>query len=223
MESLWQRLWFYPRQVSRELQVTDLGRSRRAVMMVGLGVVAMWTAACASPPTPIPTASATPSASPTTIAPGVAVDPSLLTLPPYSVSTSNPPPPGTSVRQVVKDFVADNLIENAALERADPHLLMYAATGGLLSLDQTSIANDVADHVRVLRIDDAISSLVLGRETDPNNSGVQLALNVEGVETTTKRTAHSPAATATTDFHVVIWVLWSVSLGKYLRCDVSVL
>jgi len=218
-----QRLWFISRQVSGGRQVTGWGRSRRAALTVGLGLMVVWTAACASAPAKIPPATMRPSAAPTTIAPGVSVSPSELALPPYSVSTSNPLPAGISAKRVVADFVGDNLIENRAIERGDAQLLAYADSGGMLVIDRSTITTDHADGSQILSIDDSISSLVIGSEIDPNNSAAGAALNVEGVEKTAIRGLHGKESRKVDAFHVVVWVVWSVARDKYLRCDVSVL
>lgn len=203
--------------------MTDWGRSRRAALMLVLGPIVLGTAACASSTATIPPATPSPSAASTTIAPGVKVNPSELALPPYAISASNPLPSGTSARKVVRDFIADNLIENRAIERRDPQLLQYAVTGGLLTLDNATIAHDRATGTRLLSIDDSISSLALGSESDPNDSAAKIALNVEGIEHTTMRAAHGKVSHRLDDFHVIIWVVWSEAMNKYLRCDVSVL
>lgn len=218
-----QRLSFFPRQVSRGRQVAGWGRSQQAVLTVGLVMMVVWTAACASAPVKIPTASATPSAKSTTIAPGVSVNPAELSVPPYSVSTSNPLPAGVSPRRVVMDVITDNLIENRAIERGDAPLLAYADSGGMLTIDQSTISTDRSDGLRILSINDSISSLVLGSEVDPNNPDAQAALNVEGVERITRRDSEQKLSHTVDDFHVLIWVDWSPVLQKYLRCDVSVL
>ena len=203
--------------------MTEWGRSRRVAPGVAAGLMVMLTAACASAPAEIPSAKPSPSAAPTTIAPGVRVNPSQLRLPPYSVSTSNPLPAGTSARMVVEDFVADNLIENSAIERGDAALLKYADAGGMLSVNQALITSDQAKGSHFLTIDDTVSSLVLGRETDPNDPSAVLALNVEGVEKTQTRSQTGSVGHKVADFHVLVWVIWSPTLSKYLRCDVSVL
>ncbi|MFZ0994435.1 MAG: hypothetical protein WAO09_00440 [Candidatus Dormiibacterota bacterium] len=203
--------------------MTDWGRSRRAALMLVLGPLVIWAAACASSTATIPPATPSPSAATTTIAPGVSVKTSELTLPPYSVSASNPLPAGITARNVIRDFIADNLIENRAVEREDPQLLQYAVTGGLLSIDDSTIARDQASGSRILNIDDSISSLAIGSESDPNDSAATIALNVEGVEQTATRNAQGKVARNVDDFHVIIWVVWSETLDKYLRCDVSVL
>lgn len=223
MAARWQRLWFYPRRVSRGQRVAGWGRSRRAVMMVGLGIAAMWTAACASSPTPIPVASATPTASPTTIAPGVAVSPSLLALPPYSISPSNPLPADISAALVVKDIIVDDLVENAALERRDPALLAFADSGDVLALDQQQIATNASGGIRVLTVADIVSNMELGARPDPNNSSSTVAVVVQGTETTSERVGSGTPRRTSQNFKVLIWVIWSPDESRYLQCDVSTL
>ncbi len=191
--------------------------------MVGVGSVVVWTAACASAPTKIPSASASPSASPTIIAPGVSATLAQLTLPPYSVSTANPLTDGVSAKAVVANFVTDNFIENQALEREDAQLLAYSDAGGMLALDEATITSNRTSGSRILSIEDSISSLVLGREVDPNDPSAQAMVNVEGVERTMTRDAQGHILRTVDDFHVLIWMTWSTTLQKYLRCDLSVL
>ncbi|MGB9483419.1 MAG: hypothetical protein WCB86_05945 [Candidatus Dormiibacterota bacterium] len=121
------------------------------------------------------------------------------------------------------DVITDNLIENRAIERGDAPLLAYADSGGMLTIDQSTISTDRSDGLRILSINDSISSLVLGSEVDPNNPDAQAALNVEGVERITRRDSEQKLSHTVDDFHVLIWVDWSPVLQKYLRCDVSVL
>ena len=183
----------------------------------------MLTAACASAPAEIPSAKPSPSAAPTTIAPGVRVNPSQLRLPPYSVSTSNPLPPGTSAKSVVTDVTVDNLIENVALERDDAALLQYSDSGDVLAIDQNQVSANKADGITILKVVDAVSSIEVGARTDPNSSAAQIALIVEGVETTTARTGPKHPRTTSTNFKILIWVLWSAHVHRYLQCDVSTL
>ena len=218
-----QRLWFIPRQVSGGRQVTGWGRSRRAALTVGLGLMVVWTAACASAPAKIPPATTRPSAAPTTIAPGVSVSPSELALPPYSVSTSNPLPAGVNPKRMVRDVVIDDLIENAALERRDPGLLAYSDNGGVLALDQNQIAKDESSDVRVLNIEDSVSNVELGTQADPNNPAADIAVVVQGVETTRERADSHKPHTTVEDFKVLVWLIWSAGKGRYLQCDASTL
>ena len=203
--------------------MTGWGRSQRAALTMGLGMMVVWTAACAGAPARIPSAAATPSAAPTTIAPGVSVNPSELVVPPYTVSTTNPLPAGVSAKRVVMDVVADNLIENLAIERGDAPLLAFSDSGGMLAIDEATISTNQSVDTRIVSINDSISSLVLGSEGDPNNSAARAALNVEGVERITTQDAQGAESHKSNDFHVLIWVAWSTTLHKYLRCDVSVL
>jgi hypothetical protein len=191
--------------------------------MLVIGPVVIGTAACASSTATIPSGAPSPSAASTTIAPGVSVKTSELALPPYSVSASNPLPSGISARKVIRDFISDNLIENTAIERRNPQLLQYGVTGGLLTIDNSTITRDEATGSQILNIDDSILSLAIGSEPDPNDSAATIALNVEGVEETSTRNVQGKVSRHVDDFHVLIWVVWAETLDKYLRCDVSVL
>lgn len=197
------------------------GRSRRIALVVGSGLVVVWTAACASAPAKIPSASATPTAAPTTIAPGVAVSPSELTLPPYTLSTSNPLPAGVSAQRVVKDVVIDDLIENAALERRDPGLLAYSDTGDLLQAEQQEISTNTSGNIKVLSIRDNITSIQLGSKADPNNSSAQTAIIVQGTEIREQRTGSGPRDHTSRQFQVLLWVVWSPADSRYLLCDTA--
>ena len=216
-----QRLWFIPRQVSGGRQVTGWGRSRRAALTVGLGLMVVWTAACASAPAKIPPATMRPSAAPTTIAPGVSVSPSELALPPYSVSTSNPLPAGVTAKRVVRDVVIDDLIENAALERRDPGLLAYSDTGDLLQSERQEIATDKSDDLTVLSIRDTITGIQVGSKADPNNPSAQMAIIVKGTETREQRTGSEAVDHSTRHFQVLLWVVWSPTQTRYLLCDTA--
>ena len=216
-----QRLWFIPRQVSGGRQVTGWGRSRRAALTVGLGLMVVWTAACASAPAKIPPATTRPSAAPTTIAPGVSVSPSELALPPYSVSTSNPLPAGVTAKRVVRDVVIDDLIENAALERRDPGLLAYSDTGDLLQSERQEIATDKSDGLTVLSIRDTITGIQVGSKADPNNPSAQMAIIVKGTETREQRTGSEAVDHSTRHFQVLLWVVWSPTQTRYLLCDTA--
>ena len=216
-----QRLWFIPRQVSGGRQVTGWGRSRRAALTVGLGLMVVWTAACASAPAKIPPATMRPSAAPTTIAPGVSVSPSELALPPYSVSTSNPLPAGVNPKRVVRDVVIDDLIENAALERRDAGLLAYSDTGDLLQSERQEIATDKSDGLTVLSIRDTITGIQVGSKADPNNPSAQMAIIVKGTETREQRTGSEAVDHSTRHFQVLLWVVWSPTQTRYLLCDTA--
>ena len=216
-----QRLWFIPRQVSGGRQVTGWGRSRRAALTVGLGLMVVWTAACASAPAKIPPATMRPSAAPTTIAPGVSVSQSELALPPYSVSTSNPLPAGVNPKRVVRDVVIDDLIENAALERRDAGLLAYSDTGDLLQSERQEIATDKSDGLTVLSIRDTITGIQVGSKADPNNPSAQMAIIVKGTETREQRTGSEAVDHSTRHFQVLLWVVWSPTQTRYLLCDTA--
>jgi hypothetical protein len=201
--------------------VTDWGRSRRAALMLGIGPVVIWTAACASSTATIPSATPSPSAASTTIAPGLSVNPSELALPPYSVSASNPLPSGISAKQVVSDVIIDDLIENAALERAAPELLMYSDTGDALQSEKQDIASNKSRNTTVLRIQDAVTSIQLGSKSDPNNASAQIAAIVEGVETQEKRVSPGTLDHTRQSFDVLVWLVWSPTQARYLLCDTA--
>ncbi|MGH7691421.1 MAG: hypothetical protein ACRENY_09860 [Candidatus Dormibacteria bacterium] len=203
--------------------MTGWGRSGRRLLWVGAAPLLAALAGCGNTAATIPHASATPSPTSITIAPGVTVSPAKLALPPYSVSTSNPLPQGVSAKVVVRDFIEDNLIENQALEHSDATLLQYADAGAMLTLDQRTISTDQASGSRILEIDDTVNSLVVGGEKDPNNPAARAAFEVAGLEKMTTEDKQGTVTHKTDDFHVVIWVTWSSSLHKYLRCDVSTL
>lgn len=201
--------------------MTGWGRSQRSALSFGLGMMVVWTAACGSAPARIPSASATPSATPTAIAPGVSVNPPALVLPPYTVSTSNPPPAGVSAKRVVKDVVIDDLIENAAIERRDPGLLAYSDTGDLLKAEQQEIATNSSSNVRVLDIRDTITSIQVGSKVDPNNSLATMATIVQGTEHREQRTDSGAPASTSQKFQVLLWVVWSPTDTRYLLCDTA--
>jgi hypothetical protein len=91
----------------------------------------------------------------------------------------------------------------------------------MLEIDQTTIATDKADGVRILSIDDSISSLALGEKADPNVASAQIALILEGTEVLETLHEDGKKSHSVDYFHVLIWVLWSPTLQRYLRCDVS--
>ncbi|HEY6537582.1 MAG TPA: hypothetical protein VI138_00905, partial [Candidatus Dormibacteraeota bacterium] len=157
------------------------------MLSVGVVLVAVSATACASQPTRIPAASAKPSAEPTTIAPGVSVNPAQLALPPYSVSATNPLGSGVSAKQVVRDLVIDNLVENAALKTADASLLMYSDAGAVLVLDEQQISANVLAGVQVLSVEDTVSSMELGARIDPDNPASHIAIVVHGVQVMRQR------------------------------------
>ncbi len=200
-------------------QVTGWGRSWSAGLSVGLGLTVSLIAACASPPAKIPFASPSPSEAATTIAPGVEASPSQLQLPPYTVSITNPLPAGISPTQVVTDVVVDNLIENAALEKGDPNLLADADTGDLLESEQQDLATSGSDRIKVLMVQDDISSVQLGSKGDPNDVSANIAAIVEGSETRQVRDAAGVVTSKTAQFDVLLWAVWAPTLNRYLLCD----
>jgi hypothetical protein len=201
--------------------VTDWGRSRRAALMLVVGPVIIWTAACANSTSTIPSATPSPSAASTTIAPGVTVDSSELALPPYSVSASNPLPTGISAKRVASAVIVDDLIENEALQRADPSLLEYADSGDALESETQEIAANKSGNISVLKIRDAVTSIQLGSKSDPNNAAAQIAAIVEGRETQEQRVGTGAINHATTPFDVLVWLVWSPTQARYLLCDTA--
>jgi hypothetical protein len=179
------------------------------------------TAACASSTAKIPPATPSPSAASTTIAPGVKVDPSELALPPYSVSTSNPLPEDISARKVAADFVEDDLIENAAIERKDAGLLIYAASGNALLAEQQEIMADSSGDITVLRIRDAVANIQLGTKADPNNRSANIAVIVQGQETRQQRAGKAAVSRMTHHFDLLLWLVWSPAQSRYLLCDTA--
>lgn len=201
--------------------MTGWGRSRSITLWTSLACALMLLSACSSSPAKIPSASARPSAKPTTIAPGVRVSPSELALPPYSVSSTNPLPAGVSVRQVVKDVVIDNSIENAALESNRASLLQYSDSGALLGLDTTQVQDDQSQHLTILQVRDSVSSMQAGSASDPNNPASNIALKVIGSEYTRERIDSGKVRTMDRPFDITMWLVWSAPIDRYLACDVS--
>jgi hypothetical protein len=179
----------------------------------------VWTAACASAPAKIPSASAKPSPKATLIAPGVSVNPALLILPPFTVSTTNPLPAGVSAKQVVRDVLIDNLIENAAVVTSRASLLAYADAGNLLTSEQQEISSDQAGNVQVLEIHDKFTNIEVGSKPDPNDASVQMATIVQGTETRRQRSGSGVARQTLRTFDVLLWVVWSTTQSRYVLCD----
>jgi hypothetical protein len=144
-----------------------------------------------------------------------------LALPPYSVSTTNPLPAGVSAKQVVRDVVIDNLIENAALMRGDAALLNYSDAGNRLASEQDELSANVSSGTKVLGIHDDITSIQLGAKQDPNDASVQTATIVEGSETERQSIGSSAPRQTTRSFQVILWVVWSASHSRYLLCDTA--
>lgn len=201
--------------------MTDWGRSRRAALMLVLGPLVIWAAACASSTATIPSATPSPSAATTTIAPGVSVKTSELTLPPYSVSTSDPLPSGTSAKRVASDVIIDDLIENEAVQSANPSLLQYADSGGALQSETQEIAADKSGNISVLKVRDAVTSIQLGSKSDPNNASVQIAAIVDGTETLEQRVSTGALDRTEKTFDVLVWLVWSPTQARYLLCDTA--
>lgn len=201
--------------------MTDWGRSRRAALMLVAGPVVLWTAACASSTATIPSAAPSPSAVSTTIAPGVSVKTSELALPPYSVSAANPLPSGISAKRVASDVIVDDLIENEALQRANPSLLQYADSGDALQSETQEIAADKSGDITVLKVQDAVTSIQLGRKSDPSNASAQIAAIVEGKETQEQRVGAGALDNTKKTFDVLVWLVWSPTQARYLLCDTA--
>lgn len=173
---------------------------------------------------PSPTASVRAQASSTdaplvSVAPGVAAPAAELVAPRFTVSRQFPPPAGTPVGTVVADFIRDNYIENVALERADPRLLRYAVAGNLLAAMGSEIESNAGP--RVTRIVDRFTAIVAGRKEDPNNSRVDIALIVSGVETESQMTSSGEHATTRSKFQELVWCEWVPRLANYLLVDAA--
>jgi hypothetical protein len=149
------------------------------------------------------------------------VDSSELALPPYSVSASNPLPTGISAKRVASAVIVDDLIENEALQRADPSLLEYADSGDALESETQEIAANKSGNISVLKIRDAVTSIQLGSKSDPNNAAAQIAAIVEGRETQEQRVGTGAINHATTPFDVLVWLVWSPTQARYLLCDTA--
>lgn len=189
------------------------------MLSVGVGLLVVSMAACGSAPAKIPAASGSPSATPTSIAPGLLVSPAQLTLPPFTVSTTNPLPSGVSAKQVVRDVVIDNLIENAAVARPQSALLAYADAGNLLASEMQEISTDQTENIHVLEIHDDITSIEVGSKVDPNDASAQIAAIVRGSETRRQRTGSDAPGQTSRSFDVLLWVVLSPASNRYLLCD----
>ncbi len=194
------------------------GRFRHGLgLMLALAVFVL--AGCGSSVAIIPKGTPTPTPQVTQIAPGVSVPVSALSLPPYTVSTSNPLPTGVSAQKVVADVQVDNLIENAAIVRQDPALLTYADEGAWLTAIETEISQDRAKGIKVLSVTDALTSVQVGYQTDPNNSAADAAVIVVGTEVERDRLANGRIAVQSKHFDVLRWVVWSTTELRFLTCD----
>jgi hypothetical protein len=137
------------------------------------------------------------------------------------VSTSNPLPAGVSAREVVADVIIDDLIENEALERANPALLGYADTGNVLQSERQEIAADSSGDITVLSIQDAVNSIQLGSKADPNNPSASIAAIVEGKEAQRERIGTAAIHHTKQSFDVLLWLVWSPTQARYLLCDTA--
>ena len=120
-------------------------------------------------------------------------------------------------------MIIDDLIENLALVRAAPELLMYSDSGGVLTIDRNQIATDESTGTRVISVEDSVSNMQVGAQADPNNSASKIAVLVQGTETTRERSPSHPPHTTVANFKVLVWVVWSKEDDRYLQCDVSTL
>jgi hypothetical protein len=137
------------------------------------------------------------------------------------VSTSNPLPEGISARKVAADFVEDDLIENAAIERKDAGLLTYAASGNALLAEQQEITADSSGDIMVLSIRDAVANIQLGSKADPNNPSADIAVIVEGQETRQQHAGKAAVSRMTHHFDLLLWLVWSPAQSRYLLCDTA--
>ena len=183
-----------------------------------LAAVCLAVGCGAAPPVAIPSASPFPSASPTTIAPGVRVPRSEVQTPVYTVSTTHPLPSGVSAAAVAQDVVIDNLIENVAIERGDPALLAYADCGNWLTSIGQEIRKDKAKGVTVLSVRDSVATVVVGTKTDPADPSLTIAVVVTGTEVERAKSGSGPIDTSTS-FAVIRWFAWDSELRRYLTCD----
>ncbi|MGH7642064.1 MAG: hypothetical protein ACRENX_03460 [Candidatus Dormibacteria bacterium] len=151
----------------------------------------------------------------------MAVNPSELILPPYTVSTTNPLPAGVSAKRVVRDVVVDDLIENAAIQKRDPTLLTYSDSGNLLQSERQEIVTNKSGGITVLSIRDSITNIEVGSKADPNNSSVQSAAIVQGTEVREQRIRSGVRTRSSHQFQVLLWLVWSQANLRYLLCDTA--
>jgi len=130
-------------------------------------------------------------------------------------------PSGISARNVVADFVEDDLIENAAIEKRDASLLTYATSGNALAAEQQEITADSSGDITVLRIRDAVFNIQVGSKADPNNPSAGIAVIVQGQESREQRVRKAAVDSRTHDFDVLIWLVWSPAHSRYLLCDTA--
>lgn len=187
--------------------------------MLALAVFVL--AGCGSSVAIIPKGTPPPKPQVTQIAPGVSVPVSALSVPPYTVSATNPLPTGVSAHKVVADIQVDNLIENAAIVRQDPTLLPYADAGAWLTAEQGEISQNITNKVKVLSITDNIQSIQVGFRPDPNNALATAAVITAGEETQTQRSTTGRTTTKVTKFDVIQWLLWAQNLDRYILCDTA--
>jgi hypothetical protein len=122
---------------------------------------------------------------------------------------------------VASDVIVDDLIENEALQRANPSLLQYADSGDALQSETQEIAADKSGDITVLKVQDAVTSIQLGRKSDPSNASAQIAAIVEGKETQEQRVGAGALDNTKKTFDVLVWLVWSPTQARYLLCDTA--
>ncbi len=190
--------------------------------ILACGLVVTCAAGCGSSVAVIPKGKPTPEPAMVSIAPGVRVPNSQVAVPVFTVSSSHPLPSGVSAQLVVKDAEIDNLIENVAIERQDPALLAYADAGDWLAAEEGEIAHDKSAQITVLSIKDAVTSVEVGFQPDPNDSNADAAVITRGTERQIERVGDEPPETKVTAFAVIQWMQWAPKLGRFLLCDTAV-
>ena len=193
-----------------------------SVLLVALVSPAVAAGCGGGAPTRIPkptAAHATPLPTPVQLAPGVAVSPRQLTIPPYTISGAHPPPAGTPVRTVMLNLVEDNYIENIAIERANKSLLKFADAGALLSAEAATIASNQSKGIHVTSIVDHIASATVGSQQDPGLPGTTLAVILSGTEIAVHKVGAAAPVQQSLTFNVIVWL--HESSGKYLLVDLA--
>ena len=189
--------------------------------ILACGLVVTCAAGCGSSIAVIPKGKPTPKPAMVSIAPGVRVPSSQVVVPVFTVSSSHPLPSGVSAQLVVKDAEIDNLIENVAIERQDPALLAYADAGDWLAAEEGEIAHDKSAQITVLSIKDAVTSVEVGFQPDPNDSNADAAVITRGTERQIERVGDEPPETKVTAFAVIQWLQWAPKLGRFVLCDTA--
>jgi hypothetical protein len=189
--------------------------------ILACGLVVTCAAGCGSSIAVIPKGKPTPKPAMVSIAPGVRVPSSQVVVPVFTVSSSHPLPSGVSAQLVVKDAEIDNLIENVAIERQDPALLAYADAGDWLAAEEGEIAHDKSAQITVLSIKDAVTSVEVGFQPDPNDSNADAAVITRGTERQIERVGVGRPVTKVTAFAVIQWLQWAPKLGRFVLCDTA--